>query len=241
MKNMPQLRELNGQQILYVEDQPFLILGFQLNCDSCYDSRQIDFLIENAKKMGCNSVALLLYWRLIEPREGEFDFTILERMLDAANRHDMRIVLVWFGSYKNATMHYAPDWVSQDRARFRRAQKADGSEIPWVACYNCEELIERDMLAVSKVFEFLRDMDQSRRVILFQVNNETGLLGGTARCHCPVCEAKYRQAVERGLEDEEAFSAACLLEFQERIAQRAKSIYPLPCYCLLYTSDAADE
>ena len=107
MSLMPELRELNGQKVLHVDNKPFLILSFQLNCDYCYDPRRIDRLMEQARRMGCNTVALLLYWRLIEPQEGQFDYSILESMLSSAIKHDLRIVLVWFGSYKNATMHYA--------------------------------------------------------------------------------------------------------------------------------------
>lgn len=233
MSLMPELRDLNGQKVLYVDDKPFLILSFQLNCDSCYDSQQIDRLMEQARRMGCNAVALLLYWRLIEPQEGQFDYSILESMLNSAVKHDLRIVLVWFGSYKNATMHYAPDWITDDRDTYRRARTAAGVEIPWVACPTCDQLIEKDCRAVSNVFSYLRDNDPTHRVILFQVNNETGLLGGTARCHCPKCEAAYAKKDYAALyaeNAEEAFTAECILAFQERIAQQAKSIYPLPCY-----------
>lgn len=233
MSSMPQLRELNGQKVLYVDDQPFLILSFQLNCDSCYEPGEIDELMRNARLMGCNSVALLLYWRLIEPKEGQFDDSILHCMLESANRHDLRIVLVWFGSYKNATMHYAPDWVTEDHQTYRRVRCADGREIPWVACYRCDELTEKDKNAVMHVFTYLRDHDTTHRVVLFQVNNETGILGGTARCHCPVCEEEFNTkgyVQIYGDRADEAFSATQILAFQERIAQAAKEIYPLPCY-----------
>ncbi|MDD3334426.1 MAG: beta-galactosidase [Eubacteriales bacterium] len=233
MTYMPELRELNGQKVLYVDNQPFLILGFQLNCDSCYDPDVIDKLMRNARAMGCNTVALLLYWRLIEPQESVFDYSILDSMLQSANKHDLRIVLVWFGSYKNATMHYAPDWIINDHETYRRVHAANGDEIPYVACYNCGELIEKDKRAVTNVFAHLRDKDTTQRVILFQVNNETGLLGGTSRCHCPVCEERYHEKdypALYGQRADEAFSAECLLAFQEQIAESAKAVYPLPCY-----------
>ena len=233
MSMMPELRELNGQKVLYVDGNPYLILSFQLNCDSCYDPQVIDKLMFNARKMGCNSVALLLYWRLIEPEEGKYDYSILKSMVESAEKNDLHIVLVWFGSYKNATMHYAPDWVTNDHDTYRRVIDAQGKEIPWVACYSCDELIEKDKEAVVHVFNYLKEHDTTHRVILFQVNNETGLLGGARRCHCPKCEARYAEKdypALYGERAEEAFSAECLLAFQERIAKAAKEVYPLPCY-----------
>jgi GH35 family endo-1,4-beta-xylanase len=39
-------------------------------------------------------------WELIEPREGEFDFSSLEALVEDARAHDMRLVLLWFGLWK---------------------------------------------------------------------------------------------------------------------------------------------
>lgn len=159
MSSNIELRNINGKQLIYVEGDPFLILSFQLDCDSCYDAGTIDRMMKNAVKMGCTGISLLLYWRLIEPEEGKYDMTILKSMLDSAAAYGLKIVLVWFGSYKNACMHYAPDWVIRDRTRFARVIKEDGSIAPFVACPNGKELLEKDIAAVSQVFLFLKSED----------------------------------------------------------------------------------
>ena len=233
MKQKSELRELNGRKLLYVDGEPFLILGLQLNCDSCYDPATMDRLLKNARKMGCNSVALLLYWRLIEPEEGKYDFSILQAMLDSAKRHDLKIVLVWFGAYKNATMHYAPDWLIEDPKRFRRVQRADGTELRYQACFRCEQTLEKDRSAVAAVFAYLREHDRERSVILFQVNNETGVLGGTDRCYCAECREKYAaEDYETRYPGRaaEAFMAESNLRYQEAVAEAARREYDLPCY-----------
>ena len=233
MKKKAELRELNGRKALYVDGEPFLILGLQLNCDSCFDPVMIDRLLKNAERMGCNSVALLLYWRLIEPEEGNYDFSILQSMLDSAQKYHLKIVLVWFGTYKNATIHYAPDWVVEDRERFRRVQKQDGTELAYQACFNCEETMEKDRDAVTAVFSYLRDHDTEHTVILFQVNNETGVLGGTDRCYCEVCRRKFAEGgytTRYPGRAAEAFLAESNLSFQEHIAESARKVYDLPCY-----------
>lgn len=40
MSSNIELRNINGKQLIYVEGDPFLILSFQLDCDSCYDAAQ---------------------------------------------------------------------------------------------------------------------------------------------------------------------------------------------------------
>lgn len=229
---MPELRLLNGRKMLYVDGKPFIILGLQWDCDSCYSAETLISMMPVARKLGCNTAVLPLMWRLIEPEEGVYDFSILEAMLRGARENDLRVVPVWFGSYKNACLNYAPDWVRENEQRFRRAVKQDGTSLHNFACYSCEETLRCDVRVVEKIFEYLRDHDPDHRVILFQVNNETGLLN-TTRCHCPECNRRFAEADHMGLSGvraDELFSAERILSFMETIAQAAKAIYPLPCY-----------
>jgi hypothetical protein len=233
MEKPAEIIEKDGRSLLYVDGEPFLILSFQLDCDSCYDASTIYRLMKNAKKMGCSSISLLLYWRLIEPQEGSYTMDILKSMVDSARDLDLRIVLVWFGSYKNACMHYAPNWVIEDRKRFPRVKKKDGSELPFVSCPNSDRLLAKDTEAVCQVFHFLKEYDTSHRVILFQVNNETGIMGGTDRCHCEKCNELYENGAykeEYPNNPAEAFTAECILSYQEEIAKAAKAVYDIPCY-----------
>ena len=42
----------------------------------------------------------------------------------------MRLVLLWFGSWKNSMSCYAPAWVKRDPQRFARATDLDGDADP---------------------------------------------------------------------------------------------------------------
>jgi hypothetical protein len=88
----PRIVELNGRKTLFVDGRPFLILGLQWDCDSCFAPEIMDPLFPEAAKLGCNTAVLPLYWREIEPQEGTFHFTLLDHRLEQARREDLRIV-----------------------------------------------------------------------------------------------------------------------------------------------------
>lgn len=55
-----------------------------------------------------NTVLGSVAWEQIEPREGEFCFEELDQILKDARSHSMRLVLLWFGSFKNGTFYFIP-------------------------------------------------------------------------------------------------------------------------------------
>ncbi len=232
-REMPRLRDLNGRKVLFAEGQPFLILGLQWDCDSCFAPEIMDPLFPEAAKMGCNTAVLPLYWREVEPREGEFDLSGLDHRIEMARRNGLRIVLVWFGSYKNGCLNYAPDFVKKDTGRFRRAHKADGTALRNFSCPASTETFAGDRRALEAVFRRLKAVDAERRtVILFQMENEAGLMG-TDRCYCRSCTAAFENGGWASREKEraaEAFTAHSLAKYMDELAGAVKSIYPLPVY-----------
>jgi hypothetical protein len=223
----------DGRRTLLVDGEPFIILSLQWDCDSCFSAEIMDPLFAHARALGCNAAALLLYWKEIEPGEGRYDFRMLEHRLEQARAHGLRLVLVWFGAYKNACLNYAPDWVKRDPARFRRARTAAGADLANIACPACDATLRADRAAIEQVFRRLREIDGERRtVILFQMENETGLLG-TDRCHCPDCSAAFtagRWAEREGDRAAEAFSAQAIATYLDALTAAAKAITPLPVY-----------
>ncbi len=230
---MPRLQDLNGGKVLFVAGRPFLILALQWDCDSCFAPEIMDPLFPEAAKMGCNTAVLPLYWREVEPREGEFDLSGLEHRIDMARRNGLRVVLVWFGSYKNGCLNYAPDFVKRDTVRFRRAHQADGTPLQNFSCSTSAETFAADRRALETVFRRLKTVDAERHtVILFQMENEAGLLG-TDRCYCRSCTASFEKGGWASREKEraaEAFTAHSFARYLDDLAGAVKSIYPLPIY-----------
>lgn len=228
-----QIKDLNGRRALFVDGKPFLILSLQWDCDSCYSPEEMDHLLPHAAKMGCNTAALLLYWNEVEPTEGDYKLAMLEHRIVAARNAGLRLVLIWFGAYKNACLNYAPEYVKADRKRFRRASSKEGEPLDNIACPTCAETFERDRLALEQVFGKIAQLDRRENtVVLFQVENETGLLG-TDRCYCAECSRRFNEgkweerSPDRG---SEVFTATCIASYVDGLAKSVKSIHPIPIY-----------
>jgi hypothetical protein len=60
-----------------------------------------------------NSVIATVSWELTEPVEREFDFSLVDSIIAGTRDADLKLVLIWFGSFKNPSSVYIPSWVRQ--------------------------------------------------------------------------------------------------------------------------------
>src|ERR1022692_2076447 len=68
-------------------------------------------------------------WAQMEPSEGRYEFALVDGLIEEARRHDIKLVFLWFGSWKNGLSSYAPYWVKQDFRRFPRIRLGTGKSI----------------------------------------------------------------------------------------------------------------
>src|SRR5262249_36166913 len=80
---------------------------------------------ERMAALNLNTLLAPVSWELIEPQEGTFDFTLVDGLLRASRSHGLRLILLWFGSWKNGMSSYAPLWVKRDTTRFPRTRLGD--------------------------------------------------------------------------------------------------------------------
>jgi len=123
---IPHLRQQGTATQLIVDGQPFLILGGELGNSSASDLAYMKPLWPKLVAMNLNTVLAPVYWDLIEPEEGTFDFTLVDGVIEGARAHNLKLVLLWFASWKNSMSCYAPLWVKADPERFPRARTEEG-------------------------------------------------------------------------------------------------------------------
>ena len=98
---IPQLRK-QGTATQLVDGAPFLILGGELGNSSASSLEYLRPLWPKLRAMHLNTVLAPVYWELLEPMEGRFNFATVDSLLADARASGMRLVLLWFGSWKNS-------------------------------------------------------------------------------------------------------------------------------------------
>ena len=122
--DLPHFHAENGVEQLVVHDKPFLIRGGELGNSSAGTPAQADVILPEMARMHLNTVLMPLGWEQLEPEEGTFDFRILDHWIDVARQQNLHLVLLWFGSWKNAFSEYAPAWVKAGTRRFPQIGRA---------------------------------------------------------------------------------------------------------------------
>ncbi|MBV9441851.1 MAG: DUF5597 domain-containing protein [Acidobacteriaceae bacterium] len=175
--DLPTIRYKSGFGQLIADGKPFLILGGELGNSSSGTAAQADSILPKLAGMHLNTVLMPVAWEQIEPQEGRFDFSILDHWIDVARRRQLHLVLLWFGSWKNAFSNYAPEWVKSDAKRFPRAVAANGLPLEILSTFG-EQTVRSDARAFSTLMGHLREIEQSQQtVLMIQVENEIGYLG----------------------------------------------------------------
>src|SRR4029079_7369604 len=167
---------------------PFLIRGGELG----NSSGEPDYLRPfwpRLRALNLNALIVPVYWDQIEPGEGRLDFATVDGLLADARANGMRLVLLWFGTWKNSMSCYTPAWVKSDLARFPRARDAAGRSQEMLSAFAAAN-VEADARAFAALMQHLRAADAQRTVILVQVENEVGMIPD-ARDHSPAADAAF--------------------------------------------------
>ena len=61
----------------------------------------IDASMDLAQALGYNCVLAPVSWAQTELAPGEFDFSLVDHLLQAASRRNLYLGLLWFGTWKN--------------------------------------------------------------------------------------------------------------------------------------------
>jgi beta-galactosidase GanA len=175
--NLPHLRQHGAARQLVVDDQPFLIIGGELHNSSSSSIEYMKPIWQRMLDLNFNTVLAPVSWELIEPEEGHFDFALVDGLIQDARRHDLRLVFLWFGSWKNGMSSYAPAWVKRDARRFPRVRRQNGDPVEVLSVFHPNNW-QADATAFAALLRHLRDVDgNDHTVIMIQVENEVGVLG----------------------------------------------------------------
>ena len=213
---------------------PWPILGGELSNSAATSVEDINEVMPRMRALGLNTVLVPAYWELMEPTEGRYDFTLIDRTIDVARREQLHVVFLWFGAWKNSMSCYTPGWFKQDTKRFPRAMTAEGKQMEIASCFS-DNVLQADLKAFSALMRHIREKDPQREVvIMMQIENEIGMLE-SARDHSPLAEKAYnkeRWAERYGTDEyaDEKFMALSYARYVEHLAHAAREIHDMPLY-----------
>jgi hypothetical protein len=191
---IPHLEKRSGVTQLIVDGKPFLALSGELAntapSDLEYMNRMMPIL---ARQVHVNTVLTALAWAWIEPQEGKYDFHFADAAIENANKCNLRLAWLWFGSWKNGMSSFAPGWVKANQDRFPKAQIQKGGSVEILSTFSQNNL-KADARAFAALMRHVREVDKNHRVIMVQVENEVGMLGDS-RDRSPAANQAFGKAV----------------------------------------------
>ncbi len=235
----------NGSYTLLVDGKPFIILGTQLWNSSAWPSL-MDGIWPLVKQLHANTVEAPVYWQVTEPGRGSYSFSEVDSLIDGARRAGVRLVLLWFGSFKNGSSGYIPEWMMSKPQEFPRMENSVGEKLPILSVLSPANL-QADETAFTALMHHLKEYDGRRHtVILVQVENECGSLG-TDRDYSAAANTAFARPVPDSLchrlgkrsgnwaevfgkNAPEAFQAFCFAHYLNEVAGAGRREYSLPMY-----------
>lgn len=172
---IPKIIEKDGRHALLVDGQPFLMLGGQAHNSSGWPG-MLPQVWSAVKTMHANTLEIPIYWEQIEAQPGKFDFSLVDTLLKQGREHKVHLVLLWFGTWKNGSNHYMPEWMKRDAARYPNISGRNGRPVDSPSPHT-QAAMEADAKAFAAVMAHLKKADLQHTVLMVQVENEPGSWG----------------------------------------------------------------
>jgi hypothetical protein len=204
------LDKSGGSAKMMVDGKPFLIMGGELHNSTGSDMTALPQVFKEMKAMNLNTVLTYAYWEHIEPVEGQFNFDLVDAAINAAKNEEIKLIMVWFGSWKSTASTYAPAWIKTNPKRFPRYALENGNTLEILSPF-FEENMKADMKAYKALVQHIKEVDTQNTVIMMQVENEPG------------CFENYRDYTSQG---QKAWEAQMPNEMVNYLKQNEGNLYP---------------
>jgi hypothetical protein len=158
---------------LIVDGKPFLMLAGELHNSSSSTAEYFADAMLKAKTLHINTLIASIAWEQFEPKEGQLDYSMIDAIIKKAGENELKLVIIWFGSWKNGESSYAPLWVKKDTEKFFRVKTKDGKNSTTISPF-CKEAMISDAKAFAVLMQRIKETDINKTVLMIQPENEVG-------------------------------------------------------------------
>jgi len=198
--NIPHLKKTGNKTHLIVDGKPFIVLGGELGNSSFTSVEYMKPHWQKFKTMNLNTILAPVYWELIEPKEGHFDFDSFDKLIAETRKNEMKLIILWFGSWKNSMSSHVPPWVKQNQTKYPRAVDERGVSQEILSPFTKNNL-QADLNAFKALMKHIKSIDKEQQtVIMVQPENEIGMLP-SARDYHPLANKLFKEQVPTELID----------------------------------------
>jgi len=185
MTTVNRIFKVNGQPFYPIGRHRIYMAGYHVRDDS-----EMEAQFKASKLCNGNTVCMAIFWDQLEPEEGKFDFSSLDAMITMARKYDLKVIPLWFATWKNGVMDYAPKYIKSNPDLYKRVIAPTGNSI-WVLSSHCKATLEADKRAFAALCKHLKAFDGNEQtVISLQIENEPGI-SGSDRDYGPAAQAEY--------------------------------------------------
>src|SRR5271165_6582246 len=168
----PHLRKQGTATQLVVDGKPFLALSGELGNNTATSLENMQPIWPKLVSGNLNCVLVALSWAQLEPTEGKFYFALVDGLIQQARFNNLKVVFLWFGSWKNGLSSYAPYWVKADYKRFPRIRLQDGRTMELLSTFG-DATRDADARAYRALMHHIKEVDAVQHtVLMMQVENE---------------------------------------------------------------------
>lgn len=174
--DIPHLEKKGSASRLVVNGKPFLLIAGELHNSTAGGFEYMRPVWKRLAAKNLNSVIATVSWELIEPEEGKFDFSLVDSTIAGARAAGLKLILIWFASWKNGGSVYIPSWVKTNYEKYPRAKDEHGKSLEILSAFG-KPSSEADAKAFAALMRHIKETDSAEQtVVMMQVENEMGVL-----------------------------------------------------------------
>ena len=208
---IPHLRKQGTATQLIVDGKPFLALSGEMGNNTATSLENMQTVWPKLVTGDLNCVLAAIHWAQLEHTEGKYEFALVDGLIHEARHHGLKLVFLWFGSWKNGLSSYVPYWVKQDFQRYPRIQLQNGKSMELLSALS-DATRDADARAYRALMKHIKEVDgRDHTVLMMQVENEVGVL---------------RDSRDRSAAANKAFSGPVPKELMEYLQHHKDSLSP---------------